>query len=218
MVAAKTADVNVIVSVAGPGIRGDILLLLQQELISRASGGTEETIIKSHDLNKKILDLIIKSKDEESVKEELIPLMTALLQVDPNFALLDENIKKEAITQQILQYTSPWMRYFISYDPAPTLEKVTCPVLALNGAKDMQVPAKENLNAIKSALEKGGNKNVYIKEFAEVNHLFQKCSSGSPAEYATIEETIAPLVLEEITNWITTQRLKSTISASKTKN
>ena len=110
------------------------------------------------------------------------------------------------------------MRYFISYDPAPTLKKVTCPVLALNGAKDMQVPAKENLNAIKSALEKGGNKNVIIKEFAEVNHLFQKCSSGSPAEYATIEETIAPLVLEEITNWITTQRLKSTISASKTKN
>ena len=164
------------------------------------------------------LDLIIKSKDEESVKEELIPLMTALLQVDPNFASLDEYIKKEAITQQILQYTSPWMRYFISYDPAPTLEKVTCPVLALNGAKDMQVPAKENLNAIKSALEKGGNKNVYIKEFAEVNHLFQKCSSGSPAEYATIEETIAPLVLEEITNWITTQSLKSTISASKTKN
>ena len=218
MVAAKTADVNFIVSLAGPGIRGDKLLLLQQELISRASGGTEETIIKSHDLNKKIFDLIIKTKDEESVKEELIPLMTALLQVDPNFASLDENIKKEAITQQILQYTSPWMRYFISYDPAPTLEKVTCPVLALNGAKDMQVPAKENLNAIKSALEKGGNKNVYIKEFAEVNHLFQKCNSGSPAEYATIEETIAPLVLEEITNWITTQRLKSTISASKTKN
>ena len=93
----------------------------------------------------------------------------------------------------------------MKYNPEPTLKKVKCPVLAVNGEKDLQVPPKENLTAIKNALEKGGNKNVTTIEFPNMNHLFQECATGSPNEYATIEQTFSPTALKEITNWIKEQ-------------
>jgi hypothetical protein len=93
----------------------------------------------------------------------------------------------------------------MKYNPVTTLKQVTCPVLAINGEKDLQVPSKENLSAIKNALTKGGNLNVTTKEFPNLNHLFQECKTGSPNEYATIEQTFSPIVLAEITKWIKTQ-------------
>jgi fermentation-respiration switch protein FrsA (DUF1100 family) len=93
----------------------------------------------------------------------------------------------------------------MKFNPATTLEKVKCPVLAVNGEKDLQVPPKENLTVIKNALTKGGNKNVTTKEFPNLNHLFQECKTGAPGEYSTIEQTFSPTALEEITNWIKQQ-------------
>ncbi|HWS01376.1 MAG TPA: hypothetical protein VN249_12210, partial [Prolixibacteraceae bacterium] len=90
----------------------------------------------------------------------------------------------EFLTLQINQIANPWMLYFIRYDPAIALESVTCPVLAVNGEKDLQVPPGVNLPAIEKALKKGGNKQVTIKEFPNLNHLFQECKTGSPGEYA----------------------------------
>lgn len=101
-----------------------------------------------------------------------------------------------------IQLLSPWMQNFIKYDPKPILEKVKCPVLALNGEKDLQVPPKENLEAIENALAKGGNTKVRIKELPGLNHLFQEANTGSPSEYATIEQTFSPIALEEIIKWI----------------
>jgi fermentation-respiration switch protein FrsA (DUF1100 family) len=97
------------------------------------------------------------------------------------------------------------MVYFIKYNPAIALEKVKCPVLAINGEKDMQVPPKENLEAIRNALAKGGNKKVTTIELPGLNHLFQECKTGSPAEYATIEQTFSPTALAEVLKWIQTQ-------------
>ena len=97
------------------------------------------------------------------------------------------------------------MRYFVSYDPATALSKVACPVLVLNGEKDLQVSPKQNLPAIRQALEQGGNKRFEIVEFPSLNHLFQTAKTGSPNEYAQIEETIAPVALEKIASWIVKQ-------------
>jgi len=94
---------------------------------------------------------------------------------------------------------------FLKYNPVPTLEKVKCPVLALDGEKDLQVPPKENLSAIQAALEKSGNKNVTIKLFPNLNHLFQDSKTGLPGEYSEIEETFSPVALDEITKWIKKQ-------------
>ena len=103
---------------------------------------------------------------------------------------------------QVNTIARPWMQYFLSYDPAPLLEKVKCPVLALNGEKDLQVPPKENLEAIKKALTKGRNKKVAAIEIPSLNHLFQECKTGSPDEYAKLEQTFSSSALTEMLKWI----------------
>uniref|UniRef100_UPI0025D1516F alpha/beta hydrolase family protein n=1 Tax=Algoriphagus sp. TaxID=1872435 RepID=UPI0025D1516F len=113
--------------------------------------------------------------------------------------------ESDFVNAQVSQMTSPWMQYFITYNPAPTLEKVSCPVLAINGSMDLQVPAKENLEAIKTALQRGGNENITIKELTGLNHLFQESKTGLVSEYATIEQTFSPKAMEEILSWIKEQ-------------
>jgi fermentation-respiration switch protein FrsA (DUF1100 family) len=106
---------------------------------------------------------------------------------------------------QIKSILSPWFRYFLTYDPIPTLTKVKCPVLAINGQKDLQVPPKENLAAIEEALKAGGNTSYTIKELSGLNHLFQTAETGSLSEYAKIEETISPTALKIMSDWILEQ-------------
>jgi len=106
---------------------------------------------------------------------------------------------------QVNSLTTPWMEYFIKYNPAPTLQKVKCPVLAIGGDKDLQVPATINLEAINAALIKGGNKNITTKQLPHLNHLFQECTTGSSAEYAQIEQTFSPTALVVILNWLQAQ-------------
>jgi len=106
------------------------------------------------------------------------------------------------LNMQIKTITSPWFKYFLRFNPAPILEKVKCPVLAINGEKDLQVPPKENLSAIETALKKGGNNNFEIKMLPGLNHLFQTSETGKISEYGKIEETISPVALETMLNWI----------------
>jgi len=104
--------------------------------------------------------------------------------------------------QQSYAWATPWFRYFLSYDPRPTLMKVHVPVLAINGEKDLQVPAKEDLEAIDQALKEGGNRDYKIVLLPNLNHLFQTTKTGAPSEYAEIEETLAPVALQTIADWI----------------
>ena len=97
---------------------------------------------------------------------------------------------------------SPWFRFFLKYDPKPTLENIRIPVLALNGEKDLQVPPKEDLDAIKEALTAAGNKNFKIVEFPGLNHLFQHIKNGTIQEYGQLEETFSPDVLKVMGDWI----------------
>jgi hypothetical protein len=101
--------------------------------------------------------------------------------------------------------TRPWQQFFLAYDPATDLEKVTVPVLSLNGSKDVQVPAAVNQSGIRQALERAGNTRVVIKELPGLNHMFQESETGAMNEYPTIEQTFSPAALEEITTWIRTQ-------------
>ena len=80
-----------------------------------------------------------------------------------------------------------------------------CPVLAIIGEKDVQVPAQANLTEIEKALKEGGNTHFVVKELPGLNHLFQACSTGLPAEYMKIEETINPRALELIGTWVQEQ-------------
>ena len=109
---------------------------------------------------------------------------------------------KEAYISGIIQrLNSPWMGYFLKYDPSIALKKTTCPVLAINGDLDLQVPAKMNLEAIGAALDIAGNTQYETVEFHKLNHLFQFCKTGVISEYGQIEETINPLVLKSMVKW-----------------
>ena len=112
---------------------------------------------------------------------------------------------QQTINAQMKMYVSDWFRYFLLFDPAPVLEKVQVPVLAIVGEKDLQVPPKENLTLIEAALKKGGNKKYTILLLPGLNHLFQNAKTGQPGEYGTIEETISPSVLQTIGDWILKQ-------------
>ena len=94
------------------------------------------------------------------------------------------------------------MKYFLEYDPISSLKKVKCPVLALNGERDVQVQAKKHLPVIESTLKSAGNMKVTTKELAGLNHLFQHAKTGAVAEYAAIEETVDPAVLTLVGDWI----------------
>ena len=101
---------------------------------------------------------------------------------------------------QVAQLNSPWINYFLDYDPIPDIQGTRCPVLAINGEKDVQVVSSLNLKGIEVALPK--NKKNLVKEYPDLNHLFQHCTTGLPTEYAGIEETISEEVLHDIATWV----------------
>lgn len=205
MVATESKDVSFIVLLAGTGIPGGQLLLLQQELIGRASGISEADLQKAKKINEGAFDIITKSNDPATLKSDLAKYLKQELIEDTTFNVPKGMTEDQIIEAQLEQTTSPWMLYFIKHDPALALQKVKCPVLAVNGSKDMQVPPKVNLEAIKVALKKGGNKKVTVKELPGLNHLFQECNTGSPDEYSKIEQTISPVALDVVTTWILNQ-------------
>jgi fermentation-respiration switch protein FrsA (DUF1100 family) len=197
IVAGNSKDIDFIVLLAGPGIRGDKLILLQKEKIERQMGVSEIEIQKGQEIYKGAYDIIISSSDTDA---NLKTKINSYFKIQ-----YGEKMNEEQIIELTNQVTSPWFVYFLKFDPSPVLEKVKCPVLAINGVKDLQVPADVNIDAIKKALVKGGNKKVTTKIEPNLNHLFQECKTGSPGEYATIEQTFSLIALEEISKWILDQ-------------
>lgn len=208
MVASKSKDVANIVLLAGTGIPGDQLLLLQQKLVGKASGVSDADLQKNEETNRVVFEIVKKSNSIEQLNADLTKYIGHALKENPNVTKPAGMSDADFVKLQVSQIINPWMQYFIKYNPSPALEKVACPVLALNGEKDLQVPPKENLEAIKKALSKGGNKKATIIELPNLNHLFQECKTGSPAEYATIEQTISPNALVEILNWLRAQTME----------
>jgi uncharacterized protein len=192
MVAARNKDVAFIVMMAGTGVTGDQILPAQAEAIAVASGTNPDEAAKNAAKEKEMLTLVETEKDQSVLEKELKEKMAG-------------DVPDAQIGMQILQITSPWFRYFLTYDPASALRKVTCPVLAINGSLDKQVLPDQNLPAIRKALDEAGNKRVEIDELPGLNHLFQTAKTGAPTEYAEIEETMSPVALEKITSWILKQ-------------
>ncbi len=192
MVAARNKDVAFIVMMAGTGVPGDQILPAQGEAIAVALGKSPEEAAKNAAKEKEMLTLVETEKDEAVLEKELREKMAG-------------DVPEPQIGAQIKQVTSPWFRYFLTYDPATALRKVTCPVLAINGSLDKQVLPSQNLPAIRKALQEGGNKNYEVDELPGLNHLFQTAQTGSPAEYSQIGETISPVALDKMTSWILKQ-------------
>ncbi len=202
MVADETKDVAFIVLMAGPGIPGDQILLTQKEEIERLSGIPESIIKDGVGLNKKMFDAIKQGKDSSQTADELRKIFYDHYNNLSSEAKNEIKDTKALFNFYLQSMMNPDTRFLIRYDPYPVLEKVKCPVLAIDGSKDVQVPAKEDLAGIKKALQDGGNKNFEVKELPGLNHLFQTAKTGLPSEYSSIEETISPVALQTIGDWI----------------
>lgn len=196
---AHPADIAFVVLLAGPGMIGEKILLAQQVLAGKAEGATDADLQKNATVSKKVFDLDAQEPNPAVFQAKAQKIILAALTPEDKKEVGDP---VQFAQKQIHTFLSPWFRYFLTYDPRPALEKTHCPVLALDGSKDVQVPPAEDLAAIGSALKSGGNKDVTIRELPNLNHLFQTCTTGSPSEYAKIPETMAPIALTTIGDWI----------------
>ncbi|MGJ5818527.1 alpha/beta hydrolase family protein [Paludibaculum fermentans] len=186
MVAARRPEVAFVVLMAGTGVPGQAVMLLQAARINAASGVSKEVSDRNADYQAKIFAVLAEEKDDAAAETKLKAVLAGI----------------PGAESQARGFASAWMREFAFYDPAPTLQKLRCPVLVLNGEKDLQVIADQNVPPIEAALKKGGNKDFRIVRLPGLNHLFQTAQTGLVQEYGQIDETLAPVFLETITTWI----------------
>ncbi|HEX8452692.1 MAG TPA: alpha/beta fold hydrolase [Longimicrobium sp.] len=195
MVATRSRGVAYVVMLAGTGIPGDSLLRLQGAAVLRSSGASEEMVRRQGEVQGRIFAAARAGRDSADAARRIRAVLT------PQERAAGAS-SPDSIPAPMRPLVGPWFRYFLGYDPRPALRRLTVPTLALNGSLDVQVPAKENLAAIDSALRAAGNRDYRVQELPGLNHLFQTARTGSPGEYATIEETMSPAALEAVASWI----------------
>lgn len=154
--------------------------------ITRASGGDEAAVNKQVEVQSKLFQILREEKDSAVAEKRIREMLGSL----------------PGAEQQAHAAVSPTVRELIAYDPATVLRNLACPVLAMDGTLDLQVSAKQNLPAIAAALAESKSGNWEVVDLPGLNHLFQTAKTGNVPEYSTIEETISPLALRTIGDWL----------------
>lgn len=202
MVAVRSKDVAFIVLLAGMGQKGEDVIYTQTELIHKNQGTDAATTTHTIALSKRINAIVKSETDPKRVEQRINEDVAAYAGTLSEAQKASFEAVATGIKAFMPMYKTAWYRYFITFDPQPVLKNVKVPVLALNGEHDLQVAWKENLDLIVAGLKAGGNKDVTVKAFPKLNHLFQTSQTGLPSEYAQIEETISPEVLKTVSDWI----------------
>ena len=206
MVASTSDDVSFIVLLAGPGIDPMVLLPLQQKMIAASGGATDAEAEYVRSASAELLQFVIDYPDPETFTEKLTEFTDVNWDKIRKLPVIPTGITKEKyISTMKTAMTAGWFRDILLIDPPGILQTVNCPVLALNGDKDVQVPSTENLAGIRNALAAGGNQNFTVKALPGLNHFFQECETGSMSEYKDIQQTFSPTALEEISGWVLAQ-------------
>jgi pimeloyl-ACP methyl ester carboxylesterase len=194
LVAVRSQDIAFIVLMAGPGVPFDQLMYRQEADLMRAEGAPESAISANKALVQQVFAIVREEPDQAKARERLDQLATATKAQSPELAA--------ALQEQAPGMILPEFRSLLTYNPADTLPKLKCPLLAINGSKDLQVAADDNLPGIASALAAGHNPDFTVESLPGLNHLFQTAKTGGTAEYATTEETISPRALKVIGDWL----------------
>jgi len=197
------------VLIAGTAVKGEEVIIEQGALIARADGASKEEVAESVSEQRRVYSLMNSpegGKEIEKIIEKEVRRSLDKMSPEKRKAVSDPEAYVKSITAgEMAAFTSPWFRYFLAYDPEPTLEEVKCPVLALFGEKDLQVSVKQNLPVMEKAFKKGNNRDATFKVFPQANHLFLKAKTGSPSEYASLEKVFVPDFLDTISTWILSQ-------------
>ncbi|MEM8734289.1 MAG: alpha/beta fold hydrolase [Planctomycetota bacterium] len=200
MVAVQDEGVAFIILMAGPGVNGEKILVSQGALILQASGMSKEEIMREALVQQSLIDLTKETPrlTDAKFKEKALAIVERLLEEAGD----SEQSAEEVVQVAAAQLRSPWFEYFLTYEPKSNLEQVKCAVLAINGAKDLQVEPKMNLEAIEQALKVAPTSDFRAVELPELNHLFQTANTGLMDEYGEIEETFNEGALKLMTDWI----------------
>lgn len=207
IVAAVNSDVKYIVLMAGLGVTGTELVLAQHHHEFDKLPLTDE---KKEDLNDNLIDLysnVMNWREYAGSDEERNKLKEDLGKLWQNLSLetQGETQKDVFIKQTTAKIISPWFRYFLKTDPTAYIQKLSIPVLAINGENDTQVEYQSNLDGIEKALKRANNKQYSIKSYPNLNHLFQESTTGEIDEYGKIEQTFSPIVMSDMAKWIKQQ-------------
>ncbi|MBY0309061.1 MAG: alpha/beta hydrolase [Phycisphaerales bacterium] len=200
--ARKPESVSFIVLLAGPGVTGREVLERQLVAILRSQGAPEERIAAAAERQKRLLAAVT-AGDDAAVRRAV---REGLQENDPTGSMKGPALE-QAVEIAMKRTSSPWMRHFLTRDPREDLRKVRCPVLVLNGSKDAQVVAEQNVPEVVKALLAGGGGNTAVtaRVFPNLNHLFQPVGdngTGGVDEYGRIETTTDPEALVCITQWV----------------
>jgi pimeloyl-ACP methyl ester carboxylesterase len=208
MVARQRKDISFIILMAGPGVKIAQLMEEQNTALFEKAGMSKATTDRYALLYRNIIKQINKSKDSTEARTRINDAVedwkinTSEEIITTTTGIKDEKTQRTFVDGFMEIYNNSWFKYFLSYDPQPNLQKLTCKVLALNGEKDMQVIAKSNLAGIRSALEKSKSKAFETHELPGLNHLFQHCQLCTVSEYGQLEETISTDALKMVTDWL----------------
>lgn len=188
MVAARRDDVAFLVLLAGTAVPGADVMTAQGEAILRAMGAPEAARAQNRQTQERLFEAVRTTPDPDELRQKAAAALEAMPEAQR--------------AAQLRQITGPWMRFFITYDPAPVLRRVKCPVLAIFGEKDLQVLPEQNAPVLEAALREGGNTRVEVRRLPGLNHLLQPAALGTPQEYAMIEQTMDPQALDLIAGWL----------------
>lgn len=206
MAAGRSKDVGFIVLVSGPAVKGETLMRAQLEAIFRAEGKSEAEVQRLLARQARTFRVTRTGEGAEEVVAEVRQEALAELEKLPaeqKKAMGDlGQLADRSVKGQMAFIRSPWFRFFLDYDPAQVLAQVRCPVLALFGEKDLQVPAEMNRKVLEAALGRAGNKRVTLRVLPGANHLFQPAKTGSPSEYASLPKEFVPGFLETVASFI----------------
>lgn len=191
MVAQRRPDVAFVISLAGPAVKGSEILAAQQQALLKASG-YPQTVLDIYTKMSEILESALEKhkQPDDAFKAEFTDNLKSL------------GLPQDQVGQMVSSYATPWMFFFLRYDPQPAIVSTKCPALMLFGTKDLQVLSSQNMEAMDKLRSNVHFDNLTVKQFDGLNHLFQHADTGTTAEYINIEETISPDVLELVKDWI----------------
>ncbi|MCP5042472.1 MAG: alpha/beta hydrolase [bacterium] len=198
LVATSRDDIAFVVLLVSPGITGERTVELQIESALRHAGSSKAVIDRVLEIQRQLVSILAQDANPTTARARFRKLYENWSPADRALAGFNDDNIETKLDSLLL----PWTRYFMTHDPAAILRLVDRPVLALFGEKDMQVPPEPNARVVKEALSNAADPDVTVEVLSGLNHLLQACETGMPGEYASIEQTIAPVVLGRLSDWI----------------
>lgn len=188
-----------VISLGGVGLNGIDAIVLQDKTESIGRGATEQQAQLLQQIAADYYRIVLNAKDDEQRLQQAKDLLDNLNEQQRE---VYQQFGADAYTLDIKNVNDKALFSILSTDPTQYWQKVCAPVLVLNGDKDVQVPAAENVQGLKQAIvacPHGANKFVVLPGY---NHMFQPTTDGNVKLYAKLPEGFDESTSKIIATWI----------------